>query len=76
MMEVKVGVKGDTSTPEVGLTTSCDHSVDVQYVVTVEGAVIFASSGEGSLLGKSVDIEEAVNVSSGDIVASLGEGSL
>ena len=47
------------STTKVGLTTLCDHSVDVQHAVAVSRAVLFASSGEGSLFVKctrSVDI--------------------
>ena len=37
------------STSEIRLTTSGDHSVDVQHAVVVGRAVIFESSGEGSL---------------------------
>ena len=75
-MEVKVGGEGDTSTPEVGLTTGSDHSVDVQHSIGVSRAVIFASSGKGSLVGESVDIKGGVKIRSGDFVASSGEGSL
>ena len=49
-MEIKVGREWDTSTPKVGLTTSSDYSVDVQHGVAVGKTIIFASSGEGSLL--------------------------
>ena len=69
-----VGGQWEMSTPTVGLTTSCDHSIDVQCAVVVSRAAICASSGEGSLLG-SVDIEDAVSVWSGGISVSLGEGS-
>ena len=78
-MEVKVGGKGDTSTPKVGLTMGCDHFIDVQHAVAVSRAAIGASSVEGSLLGRyiwTVDIEEAAIVSSSCIIASSGEGSL
>ena len=78
-MKIEVGRKWETSTHKVGLTTGCDHSVDVQHAVPVSRAVIFASSGEGSLLrgggGGSVDIEGVVIVNISGIVASSCEGS-
>ena len=78
-MEIKGVGEWETSTPKVGLTTSSDHSVDVQHAVVVCRAVIVASSGDSSLLercGRSVDIEDAISEGSGGIVASSGEGSM
>ena len=74
-MKIKVGGEWETSTPKVGLTMGCDHSVDVQHTVAVSRAVIFASSSEGSLLGVSVDIEGGVILSRSGSIASSGEGS-
>ena len=67
------------STPEVRLTTGCDHSVDVQHAVAVSRAAICASSGEGSLLEGytwTVDIKGAAIVSRNAFVASSGKCSL
>ena len=78
-MEINVGGEWEMSTPKIGLTTGCNHSVNVQHAVVVSRAAICASSGEGSLLGRytwTVDIEEAAIVSRSDIVASSGDGSL
>ena len=47
-MEMKVGGEEETSTPTVGVTTSCDHCVDVQHAGVVSSAVICAFSVEGS----------------------------
>ena len=43
-MEIKIGGEWEMSTAKVALTTSCDHSVDVQHAIVVSRAVIFASS--------------------------------
>ena len=75
-MEVKVGGEGNTSTPEVGMTMGCDGSVYVQHAIGVGRGVIFASLGEGSLVGESVDIEGGVKIRSSDFIASSDEGSL
>ena len=78
-MEVKIGGKGNTSAPEVGLTMGCDHSVDVQHAIVVSRAVVFASSDERSLLERytrTVDIEGAAIVGRSAFVASSVECSL
>ena len=78
-MKVKVGGEGDMSAPEVGLTTVCYHSIDVQHAVAVRRTVISASSTEGNLVEMytwTVDIEWVAIVSRSAVVASSGEGSL
>ena len=70
---------GETSTPEVWLSTSCDHSVDIQHAGIVSRAVRSASSGHVGLAmncALSVDIQHAVTVNRAVICASSGEGSL
>ena len=74
-MEIKVGGEWKMSTPKVGLTTSGNRCIDVQHAVVVSRAVIFASSGEGSVVGESMDIKGVVQISHGNFTASSGEGS-
>ena len=49
-MEIKVGGQWETSTPEVWLSTSCDHSVDILHAVSVSRAAIYVYLGDASLL--------------------------
>ena len=74
-MEIKVEGEWNTSTSEVWLTTSRDHSIEVQHAV-VSRAVIFASSGEGNMFGESMSLEGVVKVSPGNFIASSGVRSL
>ena len=69
-------MEGDTNTPVDRLTAGCENSIDGQYAVGVSRAVIFASSGEGSMVRKPMDISGVVTVSRDNFVASSGEGSL
>ena len=73
-MEIKVGGEWNMSTSKVGLATSSDSSIDVQHAVVVSKADIFASLGEGSMVGESMD--GVVEGSCGTFVASSGEGRL
>ena len=75
-MDIKVGGEWNTSTSEVWLTTSGDHSIEVQHAVFVSRAVILASSGEGSMFRESMSLEEVAKVSLVNFIGSSGERRL